>query len=109
MKKFLELIKKYKLYIMGGMLVLFFFRSCIKSGQVRKLNKDIITKDITIDSLNNVVNTQNDSIQSFPELLRQEKIKIHTDYDNYISERDRGDQLMELHRVVKNNLKNLEK
>jgi hypothetical protein len=109
MKKVLEFVKKYKLYILSGLLVIFFFRSCIKSGQVRKSDKVITSKDVTIDSLNNVINSQNDTIQGFPEVLRQEKIKIHTDYDNYISERDRGNQLMELHRVVKDNLKELEK
>jgi hypothetical protein len=29
--------------------------------------------------------------------------------DNYISKKDRGDQLMELHMVVKENIKKLEK
>ena len=38
-----------------------------------------------------------------------EKLKIHTDYDNYISGKNRGEQLMELHMVVKDNIKNLEK
>jgi len=109
MKKVLELTKKYKLYILSGLLVIFFFRSCIKSGQVRKFDKVVSTKDLTIDSLNNVVSSQNDIIQGFPKVLKQEKIKIHTEYDNYISEKDRGNQLMELHRIVKDNLKKLEK
>jgi hypothetical protein len=38
-----------------------------------------------------------------------EKIKVHTDYDNYISSKDRGEQLMELHMLVKQNIKDLDK
>jgi hypothetical protein len=34
---------------------------------------------------------------------------LGTLYDNYISEKDRGEQLMELHKVVKIKLKELEK
>ncbi|MEY4571631.1 MAG: hypothetical protein RLZ10_842, partial [Bacteroidota bacterium] len=43
------------------------------------------------------------------EVIRQEKIKVHTEYDNYISEKDRGEQLMELHKLVKQKIKDLEK
>ncbi len=31
------------------------------------------------------------------------------EYDNWISSKDRGQQLMELHRVVKDNIKELQK
>ena len=48
-------------------------------------------------------------IDSFPEIMRVEKINIHLEYDNWISERDRGQQLMELHRIVKENVNNLKK
>lgn len=109
MKKFIELIKKYKVYILGVLLVIFFFRSCSKSTQARKSDKVVTEKEVVIDSLENVVKLQKETIDGFPEVIRQEKIKLHTDYDNYISEKDRGEQLMELHMIVKENLKELQK
>ena len=39
MKKIIELVKKYKVHILASFLFIFFFRSCIKSGEVRKLEK----------------------------------------------------------------------
>ena len=107
MKKFIELVKKYKVYILVSFLVIFFFRSCIKSSQVRKTDKVIVGKDYVIDSLNNVIKTQKDTINNFPEILRQEKLNIHMEYDNWISARDRSSQLMMLHGIVKDNIKEL--
>ena len=63
----------------------------------------------TIDSLNFLIKGQQDTINNISEVIRLEKIKVHTEYDNYISERDRGEQLMELHKIVKQNLKELQK
>ncbi len=108
MKKFTELVKKYKLYILGVLLVIFFFRSCSKSTQVRKSDKVITEKEVVIDSLSNVIKKQKETINEFPEIVKQEKVKIHSEYDNYISKKDRGQQLMELHMIVKNNLKELQ-
>lgn len=107
MKKFIELVKKYKVYILASFLVIFFFRSCIKSSQVRKTDKVIVGKDYVIDSLNNVIKTQKDTINDFPEILRQEKLNIHMEYDNWISARDRSPQLMLLHGIVKENIKEI--
>ena len=39
MKNIISLIKKYKLYILSVLLVFFFFRSCQKSNEIRKLGK----------------------------------------------------------------------
>jgi hypothetical protein len=36
---------------------------------------------------------------------KKEKIAIHSFYDNWITQKDRGPQLMELHFIVKENLK----
>lgn len=108
MKNIIEFVKKYKVYILATLLFIFFFRSCIKSSQVKKTDKVISQKESVIDSLNNVIKVQNDTINTFSETLRREKIKIHTEYDNYISEKDRGNQLMELHMIVKDNLKDLQ-
>ena len=109
MKNFIEFVKKYKIYILSGFLLIFSFRSCIKSGQVRKLEKTNTEVQSKVDSLSLVIKNQKDTINNISEVIRQEKIKVHTEYDNYISEKDRGEQLMELHKIVKQNIKKLEK
>ena len=108
MKNFIEMVKKYKVYILGALLVIFFFRSCSKSTSVRKANEIVTEKEVIIDSLENVIKNQVETINEFPEIVKQEKVLIHTEYDNYISEKDRGQQLMELHMIVKENLKKLQ-
>ena len=102
MKKFIELVKKYKVYILSGLLLIFFFKSCSKSTDIKKLDKLSTTQKIQLDSLNS-------KIDSIPEIIRVEKINIHLEYDEWISSKDRGSQLMELHSIVKNNIKNLQK
>jgi PBP1b-binding outer membrane lipoprotein LpoB len=102
MKKILELIKKYKVYILAVLLLIFFFKSCSKSTDIKKLDKLSTTQKIQLDSLNS-------KIDSIPEIIRVEKINIHLEYDEWISSKDRGSQLMELHSIVKNNIKDLQK
>jgi len=109
MKKVIEFAKKYKLHILSTLLFIFFMRSCMKSGEVRKLEKTKTSNEKVIDSLTTIVNGQKDTINNISEVIRQEKLKVHREYDNYISSKNRGEQLMELHRIVKNNIKNLEK
>jgi len=109
MRKVIEFVKKYKIHILTSLLVIFFFRSCSKSGDVRKLEKVNIRTTKIVDSLTTVIKGQKDTINNISEVIRIEKIKIHTDYDNYISSKNRGEQLMELHKIVKQNLKDLEK
>lgn len=109
MKKFIEFVKKYKLYILTALFFIFFIRSCVKSGDVRKLEKVKTKNEQVIDSLTSIVNGQKDTINNISEVIRQEKIKVHREYDNYISSKDRGPQLMELHMVVKKNIQDLEK
>lgn len=109
MKKVIEFVKKYKIHILTSLLVIFFFRSCSKSGDVRKLEKVNIRTTKVVDSLTIVVKGQKDTINNISEVIRIEKIKVHTEYDNYISSKDRGEQLMELHKIIKQNLKDLEK
>ena len=109
MKKVIEFVKKYKIHILSSFLFIFFMRSCIKSGEVRKLEKDKTSNENVIDSLTTLVNGQKDTINNISEVIRQEKLKVHREYDNYISSKDRGDQLMELHMVVKKNIKDIEK
>ena len=102
MKKFIELVKKYKVYILSGLLLIFFFKSCSKSTDIKKLDKLSTTQKIQIDSLSK-------RLDSIPEIIRVEKINIHLEYDEWISSKDRGQQLMELHSIVKNNIKELQK
>jgi hypothetical protein len=91
MKKLIELIKTYKLQILIFLTVIFFFRSCGNSSKVDKLEKIEKRNVATIDSLKVA--------------HKNEKIGIHSFYDNWITQKDRGPQLMELHFIVKENLK----
>jgi len=91
MKKLTELIKTYKLQILIFLTIIFFFRSCSNSSKVSKLEK---------------IQKQNVSmIDSLKITHKNEKIAIHGFYDNWITQKDRGPQLMELHFIVKENLK----
>ena len=91
MKKLIELIKTYKLQILIFLTVIFFFKSCSNSSKVTKLEK---------------IQKQNVSmIDSMKIVHKNEKISIHGFYDNWITQKDRGPQLMELHLIVKENLK----
>jgi uncharacterized FlgJ-related protein len=98
MKSFIEQLKKYKLQILFLFLLIFFFRSCGKSRDLRKIEKIVETREIIIDSLNNVINEQK-------QITKSEKLKIHMFYDNWITEKNRSPQLMELHMIVKENIK----
>jgi len=60
-------------------------------------------------SLSNEIKLRQQKIDSLPEIMRIEKINIHLEYDEWISSKDRGSQLMELHSIVKNNIKELQK
>ena len=91
MKKLIELIKTYKLQVLIFLTVIFFFRSCSNSSKVTKLEK-IVKQQVTI----------NDSLKI---THKNEKIAIHGFYDNWITQKDRGPQLMELHFIVKEKLK----
>ena len=102
MKKVKDFLKKYKIYILSVALVFFFFKSCSKSGDINKLQKISEQQNFAIDSLSQ-------KIDSIPEVIRVEKINIHLEYDSWISSKDRGSQLMELHSLVKNNIKDLQK
>ena len=102
MENIVEFLKKHKTKLLISLVVIFFFKSWGSSRNVTKLEK-LKTENVnTIDSLNLL-------IKNHDEQIRIEKIKVHTYYDNWITEKDRGGQLMELHFVVKNNLKELQK
>ena len=109
MKKFIDLVKKYKVYILAILLLFYFFRSCSKSTTIKKLTREVDNNGLVVDSLENEIKLRQQKIDSFPEIMRIEKINIHLEYDEWISSKDRGQQLMELHSIVKNNVKNLQK
>lgn len=109
MKKIIDFIKKYKLYILGILFLFYFFRSCSKSAQIKRLDKQVNNNGVVVDSLNNEIKFRQQKIDSFPELVRIEKINIHLEYDGWVSNKNRGPQLMELHSIIKNNIKELQK
>jgi hypothetical protein len=109
MKNFIEFIKKYKVHILATLCVIMFFRSCQKSGEIRKINKSKTESSTVVDSLQTIIDIQKKTIENIPQIIKDEKLKVHSEYDNYISSKNRGDQLMELHMIVKDNIKNLEK
>jgi hypothetical protein len=91
MKKLIDLIKTYKLQILIVLTFFFFFRSCSNSSKVTKLEK-----------------IQKQNIAKYDSVViahKNEKIAIHSFYDNWITQKDRGPQLMELHFIVKEKLK----
>ena len=91
MKKFIDLVKKYKIYILSILLLFYFFKSCSKSTDIKKLTKEVDNNGIVVDSLNNQIKLRQQKIDSFPEVMRVEKINIHLEYDELdISVRDRG-------------------
>jgi hypothetical protein len=108
MEKLINFIKKYKFYILAFLLVFFLIRSCSKSGEIKKMNKQSIEFNNKLDSLIRLNDNLQQKTDSFPEVLRKQKLNIHMEYDNYISNQDRGKQLMELHMIVKNNIKDLQ-
>jgi hypothetical protein len=109
MKKIIDFGKKYKVHILTTLMFFFMIRSCTKSTQIKKLGRVQGNAISIIDSLQSVIGDKQNKIDSFPERLRIEKINIHLEYDSWISSKNRGQQLMELHSVVKNNIKELQK
>lgn len=109
MKKIIEFVKKYKIWFLSSFLLIFFFKSCGKSADIKKLDRQVESMNKTIDSLNLVIDRKQEKLDSVPEIIRVEKINIHLEYDSWISSKDRGQQLMELHSVVKNRVKELQK
>ncbi len=108
MEKIINFIKKYKIYILCFLLLYFLTRSCSKSAEIKRLEKEKNECSNYTDSVVRVSNILQKKIDSFPEILRKQKLNIHMDYDNYISKQDRGRQLMDLHMIVKENVRELQ-
>jgi len=98
--KLVELIKKYKIYILSFLVLIFFFRSCGKSRTVIKLEKNQKTNTELIDSLEQTIVVKQSEIDAFPEVLRKEKLAIHLMYNDTISKLDRTPQTMWLQKNI---------
>jgi hypothetical protein len=98
MENIIEFLKKHKTKLLVILVLFFFFKSCGSSRNLDKQEKTNKQQTQIIDSLTLVTKTQKD-------LIKNEKIKVHTFYDNWISEKNRSPQLMELHSVVKDNIR----
>jgi len=98
--KVLEFIKKYKIHILVTLLVIIFFRSCGKSRTITKLQKIEKTNIETIDSLKLDIASKVAKIDSFPDVLRAEKLSIHLMYNDTISKLDRTNQTMWLQKNI---------
>lgn len=101
-------LKKYHVYILAGLLVIVFFRSCGKSRDINKLEKSEATKIEVIDSLNLVISSQSAKLDSIPEIIREEKLSIYLMLDDTISRVDRTPQLMGFHTLIKDKIKDLQ-
>lgn len=51
MEKLINFIKKHKIYILSFLLLFFLIRSCSKSGEIKKLSKQIIEYNAREDSI----------------------------------------------------------
>jgi hypothetical protein len=109
MKNIIEMVKKYKVYILGVLLALFFMRSCSRGVVISKMEKSDKVKIEEMDSLKSVITLQKNKIDSFAEVLREEKLSIYLYLDDTISRVDRSPQLMGLHKMIKDEVKKLQK
>lgn len=107
MKNIITFLIKHKFHAATSLLFIVWIGSCSKNSEIRKLEKTTIEHTYVSDSLNNQVNSLTQKIDSFPEFLRSKELSIHIEYDNYISRQDRGKQLMDLHMIVKDNIRNV--
>jgi hypothetical protein len=90
MKPLIEFIKTHAVKILSVLLIFAYIGSCNKGRRLRRIEKQNIVLVSQVDSLKNVT-------VNFKETLRKEKLKIHQEYDLWISNKDRGEQLMDLH------------
>lgn len=107
MKNITTFLTKYKFYLVTILLLLIWVRSCSKSGNIRKLTKVNTELNQMILSKDSTNNLHKQIIDSFPSKLQKSNLSIHQEYDLWISQKDRGQQLMELHMIVKDNIRKL--
>jgi hypothetical protein len=103
LKPLIDFVKTHAVKILVSLLVITYIGSCNKGRSVRKLEKKNTQLEVQVDSLKSVTS-------DFNEVLRIEKLRIHQEYDLWISKKDRGEQLMDLHtNVVKPKIEELSK
>ena len=104
-----DFIKKYKIYILLAFTFIMFVRSCSKSRSISKLEKNQESNISKLDSLESLVNLQKHKLDSIPDILRKEKLSIYLYLDDTISRVDRTPQLMGFHKIIKDEIKDLQK
>ena len=104
MENIIVFLKKYKLYIVTILLFISFFRGCKNSRTINKLEKSEKINIEKIDSLINIINTQDILIQTFPDIIKQKKLSIYLEIDDKISRLDRVPQMMRLHTTIKDSI-----
>lgn len=102
-------LTKNKFYIVLGILLIVFFRSCGKSRDINRFEKSEKLYTEMIDSLNNVISINTIKIDSIPELIKNEKLSIYLMLDDTIARVDRTPQLMGFHALIKDKIKDLQK
>jgi hypothetical protein len=112
MKNFINFINKYKVHILSSLIFITLFRGChFKNSTKRVLkqhNEYVEKKDSVLQEYMGIIEEQKNIITQYHKTLKKEKMDIHLFYDNWISSKDRGQQLMELHIVVRDNIRNLQ-
>lgn len=98
------LLNKYKVYILAILLGIFFLKSCGKSRTISKFERQEIVTIELIDSIKYVIKSQQSRLDSFPEIMRNEKLSVYLDLDDKISRIDRGPQMMKLHATIKDSI-----
>jgi len=104
-----DFLIKHKFYIVLGILVIVFFRSCGKSRSINRFEKSEAANIEVVDSLQSVININVSKLDSIPEILRIEKLSIYLSLDDTISRVDRTPQLMGFHTLIKDKIKELQK
>lgn len=109
MEKVKELLAKYKVHILIVLLAVVLFKSCGKSRTISKYERHEKANIVMVDSLTNVIETQQTKLDSFPEIMRNEKLGVYLGLDDKISRLDRGRQMMKLHATIKDSILTLQK
>ena len=92
----LEFIKKHQTKILIVLLLISFARGCSKGSDIRKQNKSNIELSKENQAKDSLLSLYKRTIDSFPEKLRENSLAIHQEYDFWISQKDRGAQLVDL-------------
>ena len=109
MEKIINFVKKYKVYILAGLFVIYFFKSCGRGRTISKFERSQKGNIELIDSLTHIVKNQELQIEEFPSIIKREKMLIYLSLDDTISRVDRSPQLMSLHKMIKDSVRSLQK